>query len=246
MNRVFDYNGTMVAPSNPVKKLKTVKKIFVIDSGDRDYVKYPTNGDFVVYLPRVYENVVSIRLEAGEFPSCGYYDVTSFLLPPTTPPTVPPPVPFIETTGLASNSTIGIPSDTLYFLIDIEGLNKKDECSLGADRSGYPDGHFAKIPLLGGILPKTSKVDNTTVAALNNPKPTFYSDSGAQENIAYYTPAIGKLDRMHIRTRLHTQKASGDWFFWTTGEYSLTFEIEYLDNVFDDFSQFESRISDRG
>jgi hypothetical protein len=205
MNRVFDYNGTLVAPSNPVKKLKTVKKTLVIDSGDRDSIKYPKNGNFVVYLPRVYENVVSIKLAAGEFPP-------------------------VSSTGLASSSATSVASTNLYFLIDIEGLNKTDECSVGADRSGYPDGHFAKIPLLG---------DNST------PSNTFYSDKGAQDNIAYYTPAIGKLDRMHIRTRLHTQKASGDWFYWKTGEFSLTFEIEYLDNVFDDFSQFETRLSDR-
>jgi len=205
MNRVFDYNGTIVAPSNPVKKLKTVKKTLIVDSGDRDKVKYSTNGDFVVYLPRVYENVVSIRLQAGEFPS-------------------------VTNTGLASSSGTAIPATSLYFLIDIEGLNKTDECSVGADRSGYPDGAFAKIPLLGLVVTDS---------------PTFYSDNGAQENIAKYSPAIGKLDRLHIRTRLHTQKTSGDWFYWKTGEFSLTFEIEYLDNVFDDFSQFESRISDR-
>ena len=208
MNRVFDYNGTMVAPSTPVKKLKTVKKKLMIDSGDRDRVKYLRNGDFVVYLPRVYENVVSIRLEAGEFPS------------------------IIPGTNMALGSGGVFPaSPPLYFLIDIEGLNKTDECSVGADRSGYPDGAFAKIPILGGITAPQ--------------EPTFYSDSGAQENIAHYSPAIGKLDRMHIRTRLHTQKSSGDWFYWTSGEISLTFEIEYLDNVFDDFSQFESRISER-
>jgi len=206
MNRVFDYNGTIVAPSNPVKKLKTVTKTLVVDSNDRDRVKHPRNGDFVVYLPRVYENVVSIRLAAGEFPSTA-------------------------DTALASNPLTPIAPTTLYFLIDIEGLNKTDECSEGADRSGYPDGHFAKIPILG---------DNT-----NPLSSTFYSDKGGQDNISHYSPAIGKLDRMHIRTRLHSHKTSGDWFYWNSAEYSLTFEIEYLDNVFDDFSQFESRISDR-
>jgi hypothetical protein len=209
MNRVFDYNGTIVAPSNPVKKLKTVTKTLVVESSDRDRVKHPRNGDFVVYLPRVYENVVSIRLAAGEFPyvqnQLGGLN-TAYASDPTTP------VVYL---------------DALYFLIDIEGLNKTDECSVGADRSGYPDGVFAKIPFL------------------NLQGPTFYSDKGGQDNIAHYSPAIGKLDRMHIRTRLHSHKTSGDWFFWINGEYSLTFEIEYLDNVFDDFSQFESRISDR-
>ena len=196
MNRVFEYNGAIVAPSNPVKKLKTVKKMIVIDSGDRDSVKYTVNGDFVVYLPRVYENVVSIRLAAAEFPSGA--------------PTV---------VGAGSGGS------TSYFLIDIEGLNKTDECSVGADRSGYPDGHFAKIPFDSSVI-------------------TFYNDHSAQENIAHYAPAIGKLDRMHIRTRYHNQKTTGGYIYWST-QYSLTFEIEMLDNVFDDFSQFETRVTDR-
>ena len=215
MNRVFDYNGTMVAPSTPVKKLKTVKKKLLVDSGDRDKVKFSTNGDFIVYLPRVYENVVSIRLEAGEFPP-----LSDTMMQPNTAYASDPSTPV----DLTNN---------YYFLINIEGLNKTDECSVGADRSGYPDGTFAKIPFLGQL---TS----------TDPVAVFYSDNGSQENIANYSPAIGKLDRMHIRTRLHSQKTSGDWFFWKSGEYSLTFEIEYLDNVFDDFSQFESRISERG
>jgi len=202
MNRVFDYNGVIVAPSQPVKKLKTAKKMLNIDSGDRDLVKYPDalgkkgNGDFVIYLPRIYENVVSIRLAGAEFPSGGPIRV---------------------------GGVVGNPGN--YFLIDIEGLNKSDECSVGADRSGYPDGYFAKIPFNPNVT-------------------TFYNDKSAQDNIAYYTPAIGKLDRMHIRTRYHNQKATSGCIQWPS-EYSLTFEIEMLDNSFDDFSQFETRVMDR-
>uniref|UniRef100_A0A6C0JNY0 Uncharacterized protein n=1 Tax=viral metagenome TaxID=1070528 RepID=A0A6C0JNY0_9ZZZZ len=199
MNRSFDYNGTIVAPSNPIKKLKTVKKFLIIDSSDRDRVKFPYNGDMVIYFPRVYENVISLRLAGAEFPDSQPYS--------------------------KSGGDIG---NALYFLIDIEGLNKTDECSVGADRSGYPDSAFAKIPFGQQV---TDHI--------------FYNDHSAQENIAEYRPAIGKLDRMHIRTRTHLQKSTGDYVYWNTGEYSLTFEIEYLDNVFDDFSQFESRISER-
>ena len=47
--------------------LTKVKKTFQIDSADRDTTKYSTNGDCVVYLPRVYENVSSLRLKGGEF-----------------------------------------------------------------------------------------------------------------------------------------------------------------------------------
>ena len=201
MSRVFDYNGSMVAPSNPVRQLKTVKRSLVIDSGDRDVKKFPANNDVTVYLPRVYENVVSIRLMGAELP--------------------PSPTEFIR--GGAVSVT------TLYYLIDIEGLNKTDECSPGADRSGYPDGHFAKIPIF-----------DTT-------KPTFYSDSASQPNIGHYSPPIGKLDRMRIRLRTHAHKSTGDSIYWTAtdAEWSLTFEIETLENSFDDFSSFETRVMDR-
>ena len=40
MNKVFDYNGTLVSASKPVKTLKTVKKVVMIDSRDRDSAKY--------------------------------------------------------------------------------------------------------------------------------------------------------------------------------------------------------------
>lgn len=217
MNRVFDYNGALVGPSNPVKQLKTVKKMFVVDSGDRDVSKYPYNGDFVVYLPRVYENVVSLRLAGAEFGDL-----------PRLRSTV--------TNGDKSTGTQLSGNDfVLYYVLDIEGLNKIDECSVGADRSGYPDGMFAKIP-----------VQSVTDIIL-------YNDHSNPENIAYYKPVIGKLDRMHIRTRLHRQKQSGDFIYWYSDgvepardvEYSLTFEVEMLDNSFDDFSSFETRIQNR-
>jgi hypothetical protein len=200
MNKVFDYNGTFVSASKPVKQLRTVRKVLNIDSVDRDTVKYPRNNDIVIYLPRVYENVVSLRLMSAEIPSG-----------PTT----------ISSIGVVGGAATG-----LYYIIDIEGLNKGDECSQGADRSGYPDGFFAKIP-----------ADFTLT--------TFYNDHSAPENVARYTPAIGKLDRLHIRMRTHTQKKSSETIFFGS-QYSLMFEIEYLDNVFDDFSSLETRISERG
>jgi hypothetical protein len=213
MNRSFDYNGIIVSPSNPVKKLKAIKKFLVIDSADRDLLKFPSNGKFVVYLPRVYENVISLRLAGAEFTTSS---------------------PYVASTGAVS------PAPAPYFLIDIEGLNKSDECSVGADRSGFIDSYYAKIPV--GHQP--------------NGEAIFYNDHSSPENIAHYRPAIGKLDRMNITTRYHGQKSTGDYIYWNKppapsllpdlGNFSLTFEIEYLDNVFDDFSQFETRITERG
>ena len=69
MNRAFDNNGTIVSASKPEKSLRLVKKRLMIDSGDRDTTKYLRNNDVVFYLPRVYENVVSIRLMSAEIPA---------------------------------------------------------------------------------------------------------------------------------------------------------------------------------
>jgi hypothetical protein len=78
----YDRNGTLVRTSQPVKELRTVKKTILIDSRDRDPTKYvkvvggpgssavtglgtADPGDYVVYLPRPLENVVSIRLKSA-------------------------------------------------------------------------------------------------------------------------------------------------------------------------------------
>jgi hypothetical protein len=238
MNRAFDYNGVVVSKSNPVRKLQTLKKTLIIDSADRDTKKYFTNGDFVVYLPRVYENVVSIRLMAAEFPP---------ILASTSPGalthsyTVGQNVPSGTFSGDSAVSTAGS-KNPYYFLVDIEGLNKTDECAVSGQRSTFADGTYAKIPVLIG-----------TAGFIE------YNDHSGQDNIAKYYPPLGKLDRFHIRTRIHSQQGNQGFIYWTdngsyaasnasnmtVSDYSLTFEIEYLDNVFDDFSGLETRISER-
>ena len=326
MNKVFDYNGTFVSASKPVKQLRTVKKTFMIDSADRDTVKYYTNGDFVIYLPRVYENVVSLRLMAAEFPllvgvdtSSGNLTATNFAISGSTvtvtvsstsqlyinktiiiygasdaqnnittnivsipssttftitnssgvnaisqtatvtiTPTSASPLPAAPAAPAASTHSYSagqniassiwsaslpiVEADNVYyFLVDIEGLNKVDECAVAGNRSSFPDSYYAKIP----------------VTLSNNGKFIEYNDHSGQDNISRYSPAIGKLDRMHIRTRLHSQQGNIGFIYWTTNgqkanganhtgaEFSLTFEIEYLENVFDDFSSLETRIGER-
>lgn len=245
MNRVFDYNGSLVAPSKPVRTLRTVKKTLHIDSADRDTQKYYTNGDFVVYLPRVYENVVSLRLVSAEFPRIIDETSAGAISHPysqgqnisTATYTLTPPSPGIEVDAKLDNTV-------KYFLVDIEGLNKSDETTVSGNRSTFPDSFYAKIPV---------------VLSQNGSSSYFieYNDHTHGENIARYTPAIGKLDRLHIRTRLHSQQGNQGFIYWTSdgevpsgtnqksAEYCLTFEVEYLDNVFDDFSSFETRIGDR-
>lgn len=241
-NRAFDYNGTIVSASRPTKTLTTVRKVVSIDSVDRDVSKYATNGDFVVYLPRVYENVVSLRLMSAEFPT-----ITPYVIQAVSPPaTSGSGVLHLYADGPNAPSTdfsgdTGPTSPPYYFYLDIEGLNKSDETAVGANKSTYTDSFYAKIP---AVAVNTSNVDVFIE----------YNDHSAQENIARYSPPIGKLDRLRIRTRLHSQQGNQGFMYWTSNgsyagdtgasilDYSLSLEIEYIDNNFDQYSTTETRI----
>ena len=60
--------------------LVKVKKTFQIDSADRDIVKHQTNGDFIVYLPRSYKNVTSLRLKGAQFKQIPFFTTDSQLI----------------------------------------------------------------------------------------------------------------------------------------------------------------------
>jgi hypothetical protein len=214
----FDRNGVFVRQSQPVRRLKTVKKVITIDSRDRDPTKFvkvnggasvSDPGDYVVYLPRVYENVVSLRLKSANI------DAPSG-------------------TGFTDN----------YILLELEGLNRSDETATGANRAGFVDSWFAKI-----------NNPNITSGSSNNTYTIFYNDLVDQENITRYTPPIGRLDRFHVTFRYHpgtigttptTTANNAPIVFGVDEHNTLTFEIEYLDNVFEDVSSFETQLDARG
>ena len=220
----FDRNGVLVRQSQPVKELRTVKKTLLIDSRDRDPTKFvkvnggsssSDAGDFVVYLPRVYENVVSLRLKSA------------IIQAPVSPPSP-------ATANFSDN----------YILLSIEGMDKIDETATGAQRSGLVDNAFARI-----------SNPNFTKAATNTDLTIYYNDKVDEENIVYYTPPIGRLDRMHIQLRYHPNtvvptagtnnpSVSPNYapIVFGTSNHSFTFEIEYLENGFDQFSSFETQM----
>ena len=77
----------------------------------------------------------------------------------------------------------------------------------------------------------------------------YYNDMSYAPNITYYNPPIGTLDRMHITLRRHLPLGSVTVTNPTTApitfgpaENTFTFEIEYIDNVFEDVSAFETRL----
>jgi hypothetical protein len=241
MNKSYDYNGAIVSTSKPVRELRTVKKTLLIDSADRDVIKYYTNGDVVYYLPRVYENVLSIRLKSATFPRL-------FASPGAITH------PYSTSTNNSSGYSTG--SDAVvsgveksvphYFLLELEGLNKSDETTVAAQKSTFSDNFYARIP---------------NVLSQNAESGYFinYNDNTEEENKAVYSPPIGKLDRLHVVTRLHSQQNKSGFIYWTddgaiaggtnqkeTGShYSLVVELTMLDNSFDNFSSFETRVSTR-
>jgi hypothetical protein len=212
----YDRNGVLVRTSQPVRELRTVKRTLLVDSRDRDPTKYVSvvagaarsdPGDYVVYLPRPLENVVSVRLKSA------------IIAAPSG--------------GLADN----------YVLLSIEGLNKIDETAYAANRAGFVDNSFARI-----------SNPNITSGTTNNTFTIFYNDQVDEENVVRYTPALGTLDRLHITLKYHAGVAAtagnGDItgrvlnapITFGTSENSFTFEIETLDNGFNDFSSFQTRL----
>jgi hypothetical protein len=244
MNKVFDYNGTFVSTSTPKKQLRTVKKTFLIDSADRDTTKYFTNGDFVVYLPRNYKNVVSIRLKSATFPPLTVGAAGGGALSHTYA-AGPNILPYPSGTPQYA-ADVPVPATNFYFLLELEGYNKNDETTVAAQRSTFVDNFFARIPV--------SLSQQNTLAT-----PTYYieyNDNTHEENTTRYTPAIENLDRLRVKCRLHSQQGNVGFIYWTNDgaypealsdivNFSLVLEVEMLDNGFDDFSSLESRINNR-
>ena len=243
----FERNGVLVTSSSPMRELRTVKKVISINSGDRDRLIYYTNGEFVVYLPRVYEKVVSLRLMSAQFPPLNLARAHAYSIGgPNTPPSSSDGPAFAD----GKDAKLATPFP-LVFDLEIEGLNKSDEGAVGASKSQYPDAFFAQIPAVHTTGVSTAQFID-------------YNDHTQHESIAKFAPPMGKLDRLRLRTRLHSQQASNPaaataltrpgFLYWTsdqtaptdatqTVDYTLLFELEYMDNGFDDFSSLETHLS---
>lgn len=215
----YDRNGVVVRQTQPVGELRTLKKTIIIDSRDRDPTKYvrvnggpggSDPGEYVVYLPRPIENVVSIRLKSAVIAAP-------------------------QSTNFTDN----------YVLLSLEGLDKMDETAFGANRAGFVDNTFAKI-----------SNPNFTKASTGVDLTLFYNDNVGEQNITYYRPPISTLDRFHVTLKYHAGVATsatalGDVtgrvlnapITFGTSENSFSFEVEYLDNGFSDFSSFQTRLN---
>jgi hypothetical protein len=292
----FDYRGTLVSKSRPNATLRKLTKTLTIDSNDRDtgiFVKVNGGatssdaGDYVVYLPRVYERITKITLKSAMIQA-----------------------PVILST---SATTIGFQPTDFYIMLGLEGLNRKDETAPGADRSGYVDSWFAKLANDVGVaqagvtiasaqssgtaityttvishgffvgqtvcitgcsnananlafvqvasVPSATTFTITSTNTFNgNSSLTtvgtafiagtlYYNDATYDKQSVDYYPPIGRLQRLHITLRRHQPLASlgttaplGAPIVFGSSQNSFTFEIEYLDNGFDDYSSMQTRV----
>jgi len=294
----FDYRGSIVNTSQPTKVLRKLTKTITIDSTDRDtglFTKVNGGastsdaGDYVVYLPRVYERVTKISL------------VSAIIQAPVILST--------------SATTIGFQPTDNYILLGLEGLNRKDETAPGADKSGHVDSWFAKLANDFGIaqsgctvasaasagsattytttlthgffvgqtvcitgtnnaLHNVAFVQVATVPSLTTftvtdtvangttstggsvfiPGTLYFNNHTYDDQVVEYSPPIGRLQRLHVTLRRHMPLSSigtttplGAPIVFGASQNSFTFEIEYLDNGFDDFSSMQTRLgpSDR-
>jgi hypothetical protein len=293
----YDYNGVLVNKSQPTKVLRKVTRYLTIDSNDRDpalYVKVNGGaavsdaGDYVVYLPRVYERVTKITLKSAMVQA-----------------------PVVLSTAA---STIGFQPTDSYVLLSLEGLNRKDETAPGGDRAGYIDSWFAKLPNDVGVaqagstiagaqssgsaityttvithgffvgqticitgcsaaaanlafvqvasVPSTTTFTVTSTATFNTntllatvgtafiPGTLFYNDQSYDTQHVDFTPPISRLQRLHVTLRRHTPFGGIGLttpltapITFGASQNSFTFEIEYLDNGFDDFSTMQTRLA---
>jgi hypothetical protein len=292
----FDYRGTLVSKSRPNATLRKLTKTLTIDSNDRDpniFVRVNGGatssdaGDYVVYLPRVYERITKITLKSAMIQA-----------------------PVILST---SATTIGFQPTDFYILLGLEGLNRKDETAPGADRSGFVDSWFAKLANDVGVaqagvtiasaqssgtaityttginhgfsvgqtvcitgcstananlafvqiasVPSATTFTITSTNTFNGnsslttagtafiPGTLYYNDSSYDNQSVDYYPPIGRLQRLHLTLRRHQPLASlgttaplGAPIVFGSSQNSFTFEIEYLDNGFDDYSSMQTRV----
>ena len=247
MNNTFDYGGRVVAPSQPKQVLRKVVKRLQIDSSDRDISRYYTNGDFTIYLPRVYESITAIRLINAEFPPLVLSGGASAAGAAKHSYTDGP-----NTRSARYTNDVLLNEFYYYFLIDLVGYNGIDETAVGANASAYPDGSFAHIP----IVPEGIASGNYYIA---------YNNKSGPDNESRFSPPISKLDRLRIRCRTHDQQGDKGFVYWTRNgvradgnipgntldsgaisnvdiNFTLLLEIEYIENGFDEYSSTETRV----
>ena len=70
----LDYNPLIIKPPERNKTHGTITKHLVIDSRDRDYLKYPSSSRYRIEVTEDLRDVTSIELSLGQIPNT-YYNI---------------------------------------------------------------------------------------------------------------------------------------------------------------------------
>jgi hypothetical protein len=218
----YDRNGVLVRTSQPTRELRTVKKTILIDSRDRDPTKYvkvnagasaSDPGDYVVYLPRPLQNVVSVRLKSAIIAA-------------------PQSTNFTDNYVLLSIEGLNKIDETAY------GANKAGFIDNTFARISNPN--LTTLDASGNPVTYTifynDNVDEENIVRYTPPIGTL---DRLHVTLKYHAgPASSASAPGDVTGRVLNAPIT-----FGTSENSFTFEVEMLDNGFTDFSSFETRLT---
>lgn len=265
----YDRNGVLVSTSQARPSLRKCTRVVTIDSRDRDTGKFmrvvggpitSDPGDYTVYLPRVFTNVTSVRLKNAVIQGVSFSDThilvgleglnrmdetavgadrSGFVdsaFAKLTWTSAPPAA------AASVASVTGSGSVVTYTTSAAHGLYVGQMVTI----TGIATAAYNLANVLVASVPSsttftvTSTATGSTGTGVVSSNPTLYfNDHVSDEQITRYNPPIGSLDRLRITLRRHTSTAP---ITLGAAENTFTFEIEYIDNVFEDISAFETRL----
>ena len=265
----YDRNGVLVTTSQAKPALRKCTRVVTVDSRDRDPTKFvrvsggPTSsdpGDYTVYLPRVFNNVTSIRMKNAAIQGLSFSDTyimvgleglnrmdecapggdrsgfadSAFakLTWTSSPPAAAASVASVTGSGSAVTYTTSA-AHGLYVgqMVTITGI--------GTVAYNLANVLVASVPSTTTFTVTSTATGSTGTGVVSSNPTLYFNDHASDEQITRYNPPIGSLDRLRVTIRRHTSTVP---ITLGSGENTFTFEIEYIDNVFEDVSAFETRL----
>jgi hypothetical protein len=224
----FDSNGVLTRTTQPVKELRTIKRTILVDSRDRDPTKYVRTaggssssdpGDYVVYLPRPLQNVVSIRLKSAIIAAPQSTNFTDNYI-------------LLSIEGLNKIDETAYGANKAGFIDNTFARISNPNITSGTTNNTYTIFYNDNVDEENIVryTPALGTLDRFHI--------TLKYHGGITSPPAISTGTGTGSAPLDVTSRiLNAPIAFG------TSENSFTFEVEMLDNGFTDFSSFETRLN---
>jgi hypothetical protein len=221
-------------------------------------------GDYVVYLPRTFSNVTALRLKNAVIQGLSFSD-PYILVGLEGLNRIDETAPGADRAGFVDSVFAKLSWASAPTVLTATVSSAASTSTTITYTTSAAHGLFVGqiVSIAGTLAPSAYALSSVVVASIPSPTtftvastlnpgnstsgssvvtihPTlYYNDHLSDEQLTRYNPPIGSLDRLHITLRRHTSTAPA---ILGSGENTFTFEIEYIDNVFDDMSSFETRL----